>query len=411
MRSSNVEKKTKLFLFTETFPYSYGETFLENELKVLSEKFEKIYIFPLNSSGAARSMPSNVELVDWAVNYSYNGLITLFKNLLLFSTIFFIEFNHSSKKLNFIKNALYLKSVLLQSIAKASQVKKIIEEKGTVDAFFYTFWFNDWAIILSVLKKKRIIVSFSSRVHRFDLYDELNINGAIPFRYFQIYSVKEVFCISRDGMNYLTKKFPAFRNKIKLSYLGVFNNGTNPFDAHGTFTLVSCSNLTPVKRVHLIIEALQFIRSDIKWIHLGDGKLKSELFEETKKLPANISIHFKGHISNKEIIEFYKTTPVHLFITTSESEGLPVSIQEAISFGIPVIATDVGGTSEIVTPETGYLINKEYPVKQIAQLIEEFKSSGKNTPEYRMRVKMFWEHNFEAGRNYSKFYNDIVDVS
>lgn len=40
----------------------------------------------------------------------------------------------------------------------------------------------------------------------------------------------------------------------------------------------------------------------------------------------------------------------------SLSEGIPVSIMEAISFGIPIIATNVGGNAEIVNDETGVLI-------------------------------------------------------
>ena len=45
--------------------------------------------------------------------------------------------------------------------------------------------------------------------------------------------------------------------------------------------------------------------------------------------------------------------PVDLFLTVSANEGIPVSIMEAQSFGIPVIATDVGGISEIVNNVNG----------------------------------------------------------
>lgn len=45
-----------------------------------------------------------------------------------------------------------------------------------------------------------------------------------------------------------------------------------------------------------------------------------------------------------------------LFVNMSLSEGIPVSIMEAISFGIPIIATNVGGNAEIVNDETGVLI-------------------------------------------------------
>ena len=47
-----------------------------------------------------------------------------------------------------------------------------------------------------------------------------------------------------------------------------------------------------------------------------------------------------------------------MFINLSSSEGIPVSIMEAQSFGIPVIATNVGGSGEIVVSETGVLVDE-----------------------------------------------------
>ena len=77
----------------------------------------------------------------------------------------------------------------------------------------------------------------------------------------------------------------------------------------------------------------------------------------TENLEENISVKLLGKVNNNDILNFYSITPVNLFINLSESEGIPVSIMEAISFSIPIIATDVGGVSEIVTEETDcYLI-------------------------------------------------------
>jgi len=50
-----------------------------------------------------------------------------------------------------------------------------------------------------------------------------------------------------------------------------------------------------------------------------------------------------------------------LFINTSSSEGIPVSMMEAQSFGIPILAMDVGGVREIVGPQTGRLLQQDDP--------------------------------------------------
>ena len=61
-----------------------------------------------------------------------------------------------------------------------------------------------------------------------------------------------------------------------------------------------------------------------------------------------------------------------MFINVSSTEGIPVSIMEAMSFGIPVIATAVGGTPEIVNNENGYLLSKDPSAKELAEVIQNF---------------------------------------
>ena len=54
----------KLFLFTLHYPYGTGESFIENELKLLSEDFQTIYLFPLTNRGEARPLPAqNIKVV------------------------------------------------------------------------------------------------------------------------------------------------------------------------------------------------------------------------------------------------------------------------------------------------------------------------------------------------------------
>jgi glycosyltransferase involved in cell wall biosynthesis len=221
-------------------------------------------------------------------------------------------------------------------------------------------------------------------------------------------SVKKIFAISKNGRHYLVNKFPNFKDKICLSYLGVFDNGINPFIPQSPFTIVSCSSLISLKRVHLIIEILKHITFPVNWIHFGDGELKDKLLKETKSIPNTISIQFKGHVNNDELINFYKNTQVHLFITTSETEGLPVSLQEAISFGIPAVATNVGGIPEIINENTGLLIEKDFNAEHVAKLIMEFEVSEKNTLEFRNNVRAYWENKFNASANYADFYYQLT---
>ena len=78
-----------------------------------------------------------------------------------------------------------------------------------------------------------------------------------------------------------------------------------------------------------------------------------------------------GPIQNEALMRYYQQHPADLFINTSSSEGLPVSIMEACSFGIPAIATPCWRTSEIVQDgKTGFLM--EFAPNVLAEQIVVF---------------------------------------
>ena len=114
-----------------------------------------------------------------------------------------------------------------------------------------------------------------------------------------------------------------------------------------------------------------------------------------------------GAVPNTAVLEWYATNPVHLFISLSENEGIPVSMMEAIGSGIPILSTDVGGCSEIVNDRTGMLIPKDTSAEQVARSIEQFASSPMNSAAYRSGVRSFWAEHFDMERNYDHFFKEI----
>ncbi len=94
----------------------------------------------------------------------------------------------------------------------------------------------------------------------------------------------------------------------------------------------------------LIASAYKFWNyEDLEWKHYGDGDYRGEIEKMVNK---NVLV---GQVSNAEIIgalNLYKETG--FLINVSKYEGIPVSMMEAMSFGIPCIGTDVGGVSEII---------------------------------------------------------------
>ena len=111
------------------------------------------------------------------------------------------------------------------------------------------------------------------------------------------------------------------------------------------------------KGVLTIIEALQHIdhTDKIKINLVGDGELKNELKTKLKTANLETSVRLWGKVSHARITEVYKETDV-LILPSIWPENHPVSINEAMAAGLPVIGSRIGGIPELIEDnKTGYL--------------------------------------------------------
>jgi glycosyltransferase involved in cell wall biosynthesis len=171
--------------------------------------------------------------------------------------------------------------------------------------------------------------------------------------------------------------------------------------------VVSVSYVKPVKRVLLIARMLQEYAEKnpnniISWTHFGDG----EQYEELKTITNSMAIKVKlqGMRSNAEVLEFYQENHVDLFVNLSISEGVPVSIMEAISFGIPVLATDSGGTKEIVTKNVGSLIKVDFTYPEFSKALKESRA------KLRREVLEYSRLNYCSSTNYPDFIKRLHEL-
>lgn len=400
-------EKKELFLFTSEFPYGSGEIFIHNEIGFLCETFSKVYIIPARTSSTLSGvLPANTEVIhapevqDGRIQKIGRAL----KNLPLLLFMLSQERQHSRQKSLAFQNRKQNFFLLLSLITRLSHIRTLIKTKN---ACFYSYWFSNDATILSVLKKRGIIDRYVSRAHGFDLYEENGKENYLPFRSFQLAMVDRVYCVSKTGMNYLQGLYPGYSQKVKYSYLGVHDHGVNRHAAE-ELVIVTCSNIVTVKRLHLLVQALSGVTKPVKWFHFGEGNLEAKIKKMAELLPVNVKAVFRGKVSNSELMAFYREQPVSVFLNTSNSEGIPVSMMEAISFGIPVIATDVGGVSEIVTSETGVLLHQNFETAELSLLLNNFSNSELNSPLFREKVRLFFKANFSATENYKNFVNEIA---
>jgi len=275
----------------------------------------------------------------------------------------------------------------------------------------YTYWLERITYGLSLFKMKHnpntILIS---RAHRYDLYENLRTHQFIPYREYCLNQLDKLFPISKNGSDYLNSKYPSF-NKTEISYLGIINDLDNLSINEGhSILIVSCSRIVEVKRLDLIIEVLdQYCvaeKKKVRWVHFGDGPLMNEVKNRLKNLKGELEVELPGFKSNEYIHGFYNSEAVSCFINLSDSEGIPVSIMEAISYGIPVLARNVGGIQEIVSDENGKLMDAD---SSISDICNSMKNLIDNPPSSDQTIKTFKEK-FEARTNYKRFYQDIFSL-
>lgn len=383
-------------------------SFVCNEIKCLANHFETVNVYYLINCSPI-DFPKNVKL-HYLNHQQCNSKKIVQK---YFPGIFRILFEEIAVFPKFLFNINSLRNELSRLIRSFYLYDLLLDEFNSKlsGEFFYTFWFNDWATVLAIAKSKNKINNYYSRVHGTDLFEErVPIIKHIAFRKFQLKHVTKVFSVSNKGSEYLKNKYPNFAQKISCLYLGTVYHGMNPLNHEKIITIVSCATIRNIKRIYLIPDILKEIKEQVLWIHIG-GENKNDptlpiLKENLKHLPSNVKYEFKGALSNEEVFSFYKSIPVDAFLSVSETEGLPVSMMEAISFGIPIISTDVGGCNEIVNQETGILIPINFNPTEVAKKIIETKNKFGDI-EIRKKIIEFWKTNFDAHKNFNKLIRKI----
>jgi glycosyltransferase involved in cell wall biosynthesis len=118
--------------------------------------------------------------------------------------------------------------------------------------------------------------------------------------------------------------------------------------------LVMVSRLVPWKRVDRVIEAI-VSRDDTGLVIIGDGPERRYLEELARTLQVTERVYFAGQLCKEETLAIMATCD--LFVLNSSYEGFPHVVLEAMSLGLPVVATAVGGTPEVIRDhENGALI-------------------------------------------------------
>jgi len=134
-----------------------------------------------------------------------------------------------------------------------------------------------------------------------------------------------------------------------------------PADSPPTTDLVLVGRLVEIKRIDIFLRAIKIVTGrlpDLRATIVGDGALRRSLEQLARDLGVDKNVEFVGH--QRDVATWLKRA--RLFVLTSDSEGLALSLMEAMLCGLPAVVSDVGDLADLVEPgSNGYLVASRSP--------------------------------------------------
>ena len=235
-------------------------------------------------------------------------------------------------------NGLYLETAMSNLLGRKPLVLKIVGDpawepasrKGWIEDDFETFQITRYGLLIEIFKSLR------------GWWTKRADKVIVPSRYLGQYAAK----------------WGASERNVVLIYNAPENTiVASPAEAplNTPFKLVTVARLVPWKRVDKILDAIADM-PQAGLVVVGDGPLRSTLDEHSKALQISDRVYFAGARTKPETMGLMATCDV--FVLNSTYEGFPHVVLEAMSIGLPVVATPAGGTPEVVEDgQSGRLVS------------------------------------------------------
>lgn len=395
-----------LYIFTSAFPYSTIENFLEVEINYHVKYFDSVHIIPLAGKGTCREVPSKCHVYKPIFGEGIQTFIQKYKDILCFRAIpvevseLFSSHAYRSKRkfLNWLKFSLDL-----NRFYHNKEIRKIRQQIRKDDVCYF-YWGVGANLLSLILRDKCHLVS---RFHgEWDLWEEM-YGGYLPFRR-RVAGILDCSAfISKIGKNYFDARYP--NHETAVFPLGTENIGISPQSSDGVIRLLSCSSIYPLKRVDLICDVAEFIANQkirVEWTHIGGGRDFEQLQKKVKSIDnPYLSIKLLGQVSSDGVKRYYENETIDVFINLSTNEGVPVSIMEATSCNVSVVATNVGATSEVVGKQCGILVSPNPTIKEVSDAVIDVVKRKED-----FHPRSYWMQNYNASVNYDSFANMLFNL-
>ncbi len=370
MESSGGYSQIKLIYVTSSLPYGSGEAFIIPEIEELITQGHEVWVVPMYPRGDIVHKEI-LQFIDRAVTqplFSKQVLLgamrQFFRSPVRAIKALALVFTWNPRLL--LKNiAVYPKGLCLAELAQRLGADHI-----------HAHWAATTASMAMVAAEVSGI-PWSFTAHRWDIVENNLLTRKCRHASF-------VRFISQIGLELAQRRGMACRDKARLLHMGirlpkhVTHEAASIKESNGEFLTVLCAaNLIPVKGHTFLIQAISHLIKEGKKVRLllaGDGELRPALERQVAHFGLVDWIIFLSHVPHEKLLDLYEHGKIDLFVLSSVDlggglhEGIPVSLMEAMAFGIPVIATETGGIPELLEGGAGLLVPQKDP-KALAEAI------------------------------------------
>lgn len=345
----------RLVYVTSSFPFGPGEGFILPELESLLKMGHELLVVPLRPRGSIvheearqwfpRALVAplvSVEILKAFVAIDRQPLGTVSRNL--FGT---------KVPVITVKN--------MASLPKSAWLARHVAEWGA--DHIHAFWASTVATLaMSTAELSGIPWSFTA--HRFDIVQNNLLRQKAE-------SAQFVRFISESGLRMSGLLGTNLRDKTKVVHLGVELRDVTQGLHRDKATIALCAaSFIPVKAHAVLIEAVDLLRRRGIALELwlaGEGELQHRLQLEVHERSLEERVKFLGGLSHSALMNLYATGAVDIAVLASADlghglhEGIPASLMEAMSFGVPAIGTKTGGIPELLGHGAGLLVPPNVP--------------------------------------------------
>ncbi|GAA3780036.1 glycosyltransferase family 4 protein [Streptomyces chiangmaiensis] len=166
-----------------------------------------------------------------------------------------------------------------------------------------------------------------------------------------------VIVLTSEQAAFLTDTYRVPAERVHVVPNGVAGTYFMPVreTASNPLKLLYVGRLSAQKNVARLLQAMSMVRGAVQLRVVGDGELRTGLEAQSDQLGLE-NVEFSGGLLGEELVKAYADADA--FVLASDKEGMPLVVLEAMAAALPVVATDVPGTRELVAG-TGLLAKPE----------------------------------------------------